>query len=104
MEMRIVVRGAIAGFLAGVVGFIFAVIFAEPYIDKAIAYESGRDDAIAAVAKAAGIVITPDSPEYFSRTTQSTWGLATGILAFSTAMGARVAVAYLVLHGRYNIR
>ncbi|HEX4019236.1 MAG TPA: CbtA family protein [Frankiaceae bacterium] len=104
MEIRIVLRGALSGFLAGVLGFVFARIFAETWINKAIAYESGRDDAIKAVAKAAGVAITPDGPEYFSRTVQSTWGLATGIIGFSTAMGALVAVVYLVLHGRFNIR
>ena len=104
MEIRIVWRGAISGFIAGVLGFIVAHIFAEPLINKAIGYEGQRDDAIKAVAKAAGVAIAPDGPEYFSRTVQSTWGLATGIIAFSTAMGAIVAVAYLVLHGRFNIR
>ena len=104
MELRVILRGAISGFLAGIIGFVFAKIFAEPYINKAINYESGRDAAIAAVVKAEGITLSPDGPEYFSRTVQSTWGLATGIIAFSTAMGALVAVAYLVLHGRFNIR
>ncbi len=104
MEIRVILRGALSGFLAGILGFVFAKIFAEPYINKAINYESGRDAAIAAVVKAEGITLSPDGPEYFSRTVQSTWGLATGIIAFSTAMGALVAVAYLVLHGRFNIR
>src|ERR1700742_3898030 len=104
MEIRIVLRGAVSGFLAGILGFVFSRIFAETWINKAIDYESGRHDAIKAVAKAAGITLSPDGPEYFSRTVQSTWGLATGIIAFSTAMGALVAVAYLVLHGRFNIR
>jgi hypothetical protein len=104
MEIRIVLRGAISGFLAGVVGFIFARIFAEPWVGKAISYEDGRDNAIKAVAKAAGLAIEPDGPDYFSRTVQSNVGIATGIIAFGTAMGALVAVAYLVLHGRFNIR
>ena len=104
MEIRIVLRGAISGFIAGVLGFVLARIFAEPLVQKAIDYEGQRDGAISAIAKAAGVTIDPDGPEYFSRTVQSTWGLATGIIAFSTAMGALVAVAYLVLHGRFSIR
>jgi hypothetical protein len=104
MELKIIWRGAISGFIAGVLGFILARIFAEPLVDKAIGYEGQRDDAIKAIAKAAGVALDPDGPEYFSRTVQSTWGLATGVIAFSTAMGALVAVAYLVLHGRFNIR
>src|SRR5699024_5079273 len=35
---------------------------------------------------------------------QSTAGLATGVVAFATAMGALVAVVYLVLQGRFRIR
>jgi hypothetical protein len=104
MEIRVILRGALSGAIAGVLGFVFARIFAEPVINKAIAYESGRDDILAALNKAAGRVVAPDGPEIFSRTIQSTIGIASGIIAFSTAMGALVAVAYLVLHGRFSIR
>jgi len=104
MEIRIILRGALSGVIAGILGFAFARIFAEPVIDQAIAYESGRDDILAALNKAAGRVVAPDGPEIFSRTIQSTIGIATGIIAFSAAMGALVAVAYLVLHGRFQIR
>lgn len=104
MEIRVVLRGALAGFLAGIAGFVFARIFAEPYINKAMAYESGRNATITAVDKAHGFTINLDGPEYFSRSVQSNWGLATGIIAFATGMGALVAVVYLVLHGRFGIR
>jgi hypothetical protein len=104
MEIRVILRGALSGVVAGVLGFAFARIFAEPVIDKAIAYESVRDDILAALNKAAGRVVAPDGPEIFSRTIQSTIGIATGIIAFSAAMGALVAVAYLVLHGRFQVR
>jgi hypothetical protein len=104
MEIRVILRGALAGFCAGVLGFVFARIFAEPVINKAIAYESGREAVLAQLNRAAGRPVAPEGPEIFSRTIQSTIGVATGIIAFSVAMGALVAVAYLVLHGRFNIR
>ena len=104
MEIRVILRGALSGFVAGVLGFIFARIFAEPVINQAIAYESGRDAVLAALNHAAGRPVAPDGPEIFSRSVQSTIGIATGIIAFSTATGALVAVAYLVLHGRFSIR
>jgi hypothetical protein len=104
MEIRVILRGALSGFVAGVLGFIFARIFAEPVIDKAIDYESGRDAVLAALNHAAGRPAAPDGPEIFSRSIQSTIGVATGIIAFSVAMGALIAVAYLVLHGRFSIR
>src|SRR6516225_1830162 len=104
MEIRVILRGALSGFVAGVLGFIFARIFAEPVINQAIAYESGRDAVLAALNHAAGRPVAPDGPEIFSRSIQSTIGIATGVIAFSVAMGALVAVAYLVLHGRFSIR
>jgi hypothetical protein len=104
MEIRIILRGALSGAVAGILGFVFARIFAEPVINQAISYESGRDDILAALNKAAGRVVAPDGPEIFSRTIQSTIGAACGIIAFSAAMGALVAVAYLVLHGRFKVR
>jgi hypothetical protein len=104
MEIRVILRGALSGFVAGVLGFIFARIFAEPIINKAIDYESGRDTVLNALNHAAGRPIAPDGPEIFSRSIQSTIGIATGMIAFSTAMGALIAVAYLVMHGRFNVR
>src|SRR2546430_14628030 len=104
MEIRVIGRGALAGVIAGVLGFAFARVFAEPVIDRATAYESGREDALAALNKAAGRAVTPDGPEVFSRGIQSTIGAASGIIAFSAAMGALVAVGYLVLHGRFRVR
>ena len=104
MEIRIILRGALAGFIAGVLGFVFAKIFAEPLINKAIDYESGRDDILAKLNQAAGRAVAPDGPEIFSRSIQSTIGIASGIIAFSTAVGALVAVAYVVLHGRFQVR
>ena len=104
MEVRVIGRGVLAGFIAGVVGFVFARIFAEPLINKAIDYESGRHDVLTALNQAAGRPVAPDGPEIFSRTIQSTIGMFSGIVAFSTAMGALLAVAYLVLHGRFTVR
>jgi len=103
MEIRVILRGAGSGAIAGILGFIFARVFAEP-VNKAIDYESGRDAILAELNRAAGRVVAPDGPEIFSRTIQSTIGIACGIVAFSAAMGALVAVAYLVMHGRFNVR
>lgn len=102
-ELRVIGRGALAGLIAGIVGFVFARIFAEPIINKAIDYESGRGEVLNALNLAAGRATEPDGPEIFSRGIQSTVGIATGIIGFSVAMGALVAVAYLVLMGRTKI-
>jgi predicted cobalt transporter CbtA len=104
VEFRIVLRGALAGVIAGIIGFVFARIFAEPVINQAIDYESGRDEILDKLNEAAGGMPGMDGPEIFSRTIQSTVGIATGVLAFSAAMGALVAVAYVALHGRVHVR
>src|ERR1700759_4933067 len=104
MEIRIIGRGALAGVIAGILGFVFARIFAEPVINQAIAYESGRDHWLDLLNKAAGRPVAPDGPGIFSRTIKSTIGARSGLNAVSAAMGAPVAVAYLVMHGRFNVR
>jgi len=104
VEFRIVLRGALAGVIAGIIGFVFARIFAEPVINQAIDYESGRDEILGKLSEAAGGMPGMDGPEIFSRAVQSTVGIATGVIAFSAAMGALVAVAYVALHGRVHVR
>lgn len=104
MEIRVIGRGALAGLIAGILGFLFARIFAEPTIDQAIDYEAGRGEVLSAVNTALGRAVEPDGPEIFSRSIQSGVGVATGIIGFSIAMGALVAVAYLVLHGRFGVK
>ncbi len=104
MEIRVIGRGALAGFVSGVLAFVFARIFAEPLVDKAIAYESGRGDILNALRSAAGLPTEAEGPEIFSRTIQSTVGIGTGIIAISTAFGALVAVGFLVLNDRVSVR
>ena len=70
MERRFIVRGLLAGAIGGILAFVFARIFAEPQIQAAIDYESGRDAAQAALDKAAGLPaeaagagpVQPDDP------------------------------------------
>jgi hypothetical protein len=100
MERILITRGLLAGALAGLVAFCFARIFAEPVIDKAIAYESGRDAAQAALDRAAGIAVPADGPDIFSRTVQSNIGIGVGLIAFGAGMGAVYAVVYLLCLGR----
>ncbi|WP_432993374.1 CbtA family protein [Dactylosporangium sp. CA-233914] len=107
MEKRIIARGAIAGIVAGLVAFVFARIFAEPRIQDAIDYESGRDEAQHALDRAAGIVVGEHGHghELFSRTIQGNIGIGIGMVAFGLAMGALFAVAYAVCLGRVgNVR
>ncbi|CAN7641833.1 CbtA family protein [Mycolicibacterium frederiksbergense] len=101
MEKRIIGRGLLAGALGGVLAFVWSWIFIEPVIDRAIEFEDGVSAAHEAVEHGGhahehgaegGIEIT--------RTVQSTIGLGFGLVAFSVAMGALLAVLFCVAYGR----
>jgi Probable cobalt transporter subunit (CbtA) len=95
-----IARGLLAGAVGGLLAFVFSRIFAEPLIQQAIDYETGRDAAQAALDRAAGRAVEAAGPDLFSRTVQGNVGLGLGIVAFGVAMGALVAVVYVVLLGR----
>ena len=68
MEKKLILRGVLAGAIAGLLAFAFARIFAEPVINQAINYESGRDAVIAALDKAAGLPAPDEGPDIYDRT------------------------------------
>lgn len=101
MERHIIGRGLLAGAIAGVVAFVFAKIFLEPVIGRAIDFEDATNAAHEAMESAAGGGHSHgEGGELFSRGIQSTLGMGFGVLLFSVAMGALFAVAFAVLHGR----
>ena len=100
MEKKIILRGALAGAIGGLLAFVFARIFAEPQIQAAIDYESGRDAVQAMLDKAAGRPPEPPGPDIFSRTIQANLGIGTGMVLFGLAMGLLFAVVYAVCLGR----
>jgi hypothetical protein len=105
MVRALVLRGAGVGVIAGLLAFLFARIFAEPVIQAAIEYESGRDDAKAALAVAAGQTPEEAGPDIFSRAIQANIGIGVGIVAFGLAIGLFFAVTYCMAYGRTgNIR
>lgn len=101
------VHGLIAGLVAGIAAFLVAHVVAEPQIDAAIALEE------AAPAEHSHDEGTPahshddeeaghshgDEAEV-SRSTQSTWGLATGTILFGTVLGGATALAAAFALGR----
>jgi|SRR4051794_30723988 hypothetical protein len=99
MERRIIWRGLLAGAIGGLLAFVFARVFAEPQIQRAIDYEDGRDHAQEALNSAVGI--TPhEHGETFSRAVQGNVGVGVGMILFGVAMGALFAVAYAICLGR----
>lgn len=90
MARTLLVRGLIAGALAGLLAFAFALLFGEPQIDKAIAFEE-------ALAAASG---APAEPEVVSRATQSTIGLLTGTVVMGVALGSVFSLLFAWAYGR----
>jgi len=100
VERKLLLRGVLAGACGGLLAFVFARIFAEPVIGRAIAYESARDAATRALDRGSGRAVEAAGPEVFSRTVQANTGIGVGMIGFGVAMGALVAVAYCLCLGR----
>jgi predicted cobalt transporter CbtA len=100
MEKRLIARGLLAGGVGGLLAFVFARIMAEPLIQRAIDYESGREAAQQSLDRAAGMAMGPEGHDPFTRAVQRNAGIGVGMVLFGFAMGALVAVAYALCLGR----
>jgi hypothetical protein len=92
MVGKLLLRGMLAGLIAGVLVFAFARTFGEPLVDQAIGFEE-------AAALAAGEAA---EPELVSRATQAGIGLLTGVMAYSIAIGGLFALVFAFVQGRYS--
>ncbi len=102
MEKHIIWRGLLAGAAAGVLALLFARVFVEPQIEKAIGYEDGVGAAREATAVAAGHGAHSHGGQIggFSRAVQVNIGMGLGVLTFAIAIGALLAVVFSVAYGR----
>ncbi|MDT5370472.1 MAG: hypothetical protein QOC62_4903, partial [Mycobacterium sp.] len=90
MEKRLIGRGVLAGALGGLCAFVFARIFVEPVIGRAVAFEDARIEAEQGVHE--------HGAELYSRGVQANIGMGFGVLAFGVALGALLAVVLVVAH------
>jgi predicted cobalt transporter CbtA len=96
------VRGLLAGLLAGFAAFLVAHQVGEPHVERAIALEEAgataeahsHDDAEATHSH------EEDAGTEVSRSNQRTWGLLTGTLAVGIALGGLVALVSAAVVGR----
>src|SRR3954451_10333578 len=79
----LLIRGMLAGLAAGVLMFLFAKVFGEPSIDRAIAFEGDTGEA-----------------PLVSRTMQASLGLLTGTVVYGVAIGGVFALVFAAVHGR----
>src|SRR5258706_8413964 len=91
MVPTLLVRGMLAGLLAGVLGFGFARAIGEPPVNTAIAFESYVEYTVHHGEPEAELV---------SRNVQSSAGLATGTLIYAVAMGGIFGLVFAVAYGR----
>ena len=92
MTGNLLLRGMIAGIIAGLLAFGFARAFGEPQVDLAIAFE----EKMAALENPNA----PAEPEVVSRNTQAGIGLFTGVMTYSIAMGGIFSLVFAGLYGR----
>ncbi|MFI6253033.1 CbtA family protein [Streptomyces sp. NPDC051016] len=83
---NLLVRGMLAGLVAGVLALVVAYLLGEPNVDKAISFEDAHAH--------------EHEMEVVSRSLQSTAGLATGVLVYGVAFGGIAALAYSFALGR----
>ena len=90
MVTSLLVRGLLAGLVAGLLAFGFARIFGEPQVDRAIAFEQAIEHARHEA----------PAPELVSRDTQAGIGLFTGIVVYGVALGGLFSLAFAAAYGR----
>jgi predicted cobalt transporter CbtA len=90
MVGALLIRGMLAGALAGLLAFGFAWLFGEPQVNLAVAFEQHMH-------QMAG---EAPEPELVSRAVQSTVGLLTGLLVYGCALGGIFALVFAYAYGR----
>jgi len=90
MVGQFLVRGMLAGVVAGLLTFGFAKVYGEPNVDQAISLEE----------KAAAAHGEVHEEELVSRPTQAGIGLFTGVMVFGTAVGGLFALVFSYAYGR----
>jgi hypothetical protein len=106
MVGMLLLRGMLVGVVAGILCFTFLKIAGEPQVDRAIAFETKMDEALAkqkadaALAKGLPAPKEEQEPELVSRAVQAGLGLFTGVAVYSAAFGGMFALAFALLYGR----
>ncbi|MYV69034.1 hypothetical protein GT043_24455 [Streptomyces sp. SID2131] len=100
----LLVRGMLAGLIAGLFAFAVAYVGGEPSVNGSIAVEEAQAAQEAAHAGhgdhgGAGAA-EEEEEEVVSRPVQSTFGLATGVLVYGVALGGIAALAFSFALGR----
>lgn len=100
MVGTLLIRGMLAGLVAGLLVFSFSKVFGEPQVDRAIAFETAMEAAKAKQLAATGMPAMPPEPELVSRNVQASYGLFTGVVVYCAAFGGLFALVFAFVNGR----
>jgi predicted cobalt transporter CbtA len=102
MIRSLLIRGMIAGLVAGLLGFAFAKIVGESSVERAIAFEERHEHAHTHMHHegAAQSHEHEGDEEIVSRDTQAGLGLLTGVAVFGTALGGIFSLVFAFAYGR----
>jgi hypothetical protein len=103
MVKALLVRGMIAGAIAGLLAFGVARIFGEPPIEQAIAFEELMEKSVhAASHHDDGATAQPvaEEPELVSRAVQAGLGLFTAVVIYGAGIGGLFAIVFAFAYGR----
>lgn len=90
MVGKLLMRGMLAGIVAGLLTFGFARIVGEPQVDQAISFGEKVDAANGEAPE----------PELVSRHTQAGVGLLTGVVTYGAAFGGLFSLVFAFAYGR----
>ncbi|MDY7578971.1 CbtA family protein [Herbaspirillum sp. RTI4] len=104
MTGKLLLRGMLAGIVAGLLAFGFAKTFGEPQVDQAISFEEKINADKAAAHEHAHAVGEVHEHEHehglVSRSTQAGIGLLTGVVVYGAAVGGLFALVFAYAYGR----
>lgn len=100
MMRTLLVRGMIAGALAGLLAFGFARIWGEPQVDLAIAFEEHLQRAHSHADHVGQAKSDEPTEELVSRDVQRGLGLFTGVVVYGAAFGGLFALVFSFAYGR----
>jgi predicted cobalt transporter CbtA len=93
MTRTLLLRGMLAGVVAGLLVFGFARWIGEPQVERAIAFETNLDHARGEAAE----------PEMVSRKVQRSFGLLTGAVVYGAAVGGIFGLVFAFAYGRMGV-
>ena len=102
MVGRLLLRGMLAGVVAGLLAFGFARVFGEPPIEHAIAFEEHMAHHHMDPHTDNHVKGETDEPELVSRTTQAGLGLFVAVTVYGAAIGGLYALVFAFVYGRYG--